>query len=55
VRLDAVPLDELPRDDDALHFVGVFADAQQRRVAIKPLDRELRLIAVAAVDAQRLV
>ena len=49
-----VPFDQLPRDDDALHFVGSLANAHQRRVAVQPLDVELLGIAVAAVDAQRL-
>jgi Rieske 2Fe-2S family protein len=31
--------DQLPGDDDALHLVGALADAQQRRVAVEPLDR----------------
>src|SRR5688572_15619201 len=46
---------ELTRDDDALHLVGAFADAEERRVPVKPLDGELLRVAVAAVDAQRLV
>src|SRR6185503_6761253 len=50
-----VPLDELPGDDDALHFVGALADAEQRRVAVKALDHEFLRVAVAAVDAHRLV
>jgi hypothetical protein len=35
---DRVALDELLRNDDALHLVGALADAQQRRVAIIALD-----------------
>src|SRR5690348_15589272 len=54
-RSDPVLLDQLLRDDDALHLVGAFADAQQRRVAVEPLDREFLGVAVAAVDAHRLV
>ena len=42
------------RDDQALHLVGAFADAGERRVAIEPLDVVFLRIAVGAVDAQRL-
>src|SRR6202011_2746916 len=49
-----IPLDELFRDDDALHLVGALADAGQRRVAVQPLDVELPGIAVGAVDAHAL-
>src|SRR5262249_6014145 len=48
---DGVPLDPLPGDDDALHLVGAFADAGERRVAVEPLDVVLLGIAVGAVDA----
>src|SRR5712692_429099 len=47
--------DQLSGDDDALYLVGALADAEQRRVAIQALDHEFLRVAVAAVDAQRLV
>src|SRR5271154_6588365 len=37
VVLDGVPRDQLPGDDNALHFVRALADDQQRGVAVKPL------------------
>src|SRR5688572_19299507 len=46
---------QLASDDDALHLVRAFADAEKRRVAVEPLDRKLLRVAVAAVDAHRLV
>src|SRR6185312_6353631 len=48
-----IPLDQLARDDDALHFVGAFADAHERCVAHQPFDREFLRVAVRAVDAHR--
>src|SRR5215472_16049621 len=50
---DGVPLDPLPRDDDALHLVGALADAGERRVAVQPLDVVLLGIAVGAMDTHR--
>src|SRR5687768_12341418 len=49
-----VPLYKLPRNDDALHLVGAFADAHEGRVAHQALDRVLLGIAVGAVDAHGL-
>src|SRR6266581_636809 len=48
-----VPLDELLGDDDALHLVRSFADAEQRRIPVKALDREFLRVAVAAMNPQR--
>ena len=37
-------------DDDALHFVGAFADAHQRSVAVITLDVEVGRVTVPAED-----
>src|SRR5438067_4487229 len=50
-----VSLDDLSRDDHALHLVRAFADAKKRRIPVEPLDHELGRVAIAAMDAHRLV
>src|SRR5947209_20520598 len=52
---DRVALQELAADDHALDLGGALADQQQRRVAVQPLDLVLLRVAVAAVDAERLL
>ena len=42
-------------DDHALDLGGAFADQQQRRVAVKALNLILLRVAVAAVNAERLL
>src|SRR3954447_12168294 len=55
IRLDLVPLEELLADDHPLDLGGALPDEQQRRVAVEALDLVLLRVAVAAVDAQRLL
>ena len=52
--LDRVLFNEALGDQQALDFVGAFADHQQRRIAIETFDQEFLAVAVAAVDAHRL-
>src|SRR5438445_4205985 len=52
---DLVPLQELAPDHHALDLGGALADQQKRRVAVQALYLELLRVAVAAVDAQRLL
>src|SRR5829696_5369912 len=49
---DLVARDQLAPDDHALDLGRTFADEQQRRVAVEPLDLVLLRVAVAAVDAE---
>src|SRR6516165_7541949 len=49
-----IPLDELLRDDDALHLVGALADAGERRITVKTFDVEFLRVAIGAVDAHTL-
>src|SRR5688500_20338127 len=49
---ELVALQQLLADDHALDLRGAFADQQQRRVAVEPLDLVLLRVAVAAVDAE---
>src|SRR3954452_6062842 len=53
--LDLVSLQELLADHHALDLRGALADQQQRRVAVETLDLVLLRVAVAAVDAERLL
>src|ERR687896_1875586 len=52
---DLVPLQELAPDHHALDLRGALADQQQRRVAVQALDLVLLGVAVAAVDAERVL
>src|SRR5436190_10809893 len=53
--LDLVTLEELPPDHHLLDLGGPLADQKQRRVAVDALDLVLLRVAVAAVDAKRLL
>src|SRR6476646_4076447 len=55
MRLDLVPLEELLADHHALDLRGALADQQQRGVAVEALDLVLLRVAVAAVDAERVL
>src|SRR3954470_2148608 len=52
---DTMPLQQLLADDHALDLARPLAYEQQRRVAVDALDLVLLGVAVAAVDAQRLL
>src|SRR4051794_5227391 len=54
-RSDLVALQELLADDHALDLRRALADQQQRRVAVQALDLVLLGVAVAAVDAERVL
>src|SRR5438067_12001787 len=51
--LSRVPLQQAPRDHEALDLVRALADDHQRSVPVVALDGELRRVSVAAVDAER--
>src|SRR3954471_23478906 len=53
--LDLVALDELLADHHALDLGRALADQEQRSVAVEPLDLVLLRVAVAAVDAERVL
>src|SRR4029077_4364416 len=55
IRLDLVPLQELFADHHALDLGGALADQEQRRVAVEALDLVLLRVAVAPVDAERVL
>src|SRR5215213_11982122 len=55
VSLDLVALQQLLADHHALDLGCALADEQQRRVAVEPLDLVLLGVAVAAMDAERLL
>src|SRR5690606_23273901 len=50
---DSVALDQPLGDHEALNFVRTFTDDEERRIAIKALDREFLAVSVAAVNAHR--
>src|SRR4051794_27475114 len=52
---DLVALEELLSDHHALDLGSALADQEQRRVAVEPLDLVFLRVAVAAVDAERLL
>src|SRR4051794_40181973 len=52
---DLVALEELLADHHALDLRGALADQQQRRIPVEPLDFVLLGVAVAAVDAERVL
>src|SRR3954452_21652364 len=52
---DLVALQELAADHHALDLRGALADQQQRRVAVQALDLVFLGVAVAAVDAERVL
>src|SRR5438874_12375871 len=54
-KLDLVPLQQLAADQHLLDLGGPLADQEQRRVAVEALDLVLLRVAVAAVDAERLL
>src|SRR6185436_19484348 len=53
--LEGVAPEQPARDDQALDLVRALADQEQRVVAVEALDLELLRVAVAAVDAHRLL
>src|SRR5215217_7675060 len=53
--LDFVALQQLLADHHALDLGGALADQEQRGVAVEPLDLVLLGVAVAAMDAERLL
>src|SRR5690606_19871854 len=57
LRTSALPSvrERVPRDLDALHFGGPFAETKRARVAIEPLDRQLAHVAHAAEDLQNAI
>src|SRR5829696_594768 len=54
-QLDLVALEQLLADHHALDLGGALSDQEQRGVAVEPLDLVLLRVAVAAVDAERLL
>src|SRR4051794_4712966 len=53
--LRSIALEQLPADHHLLDLGGALADQEQRRVAVDALDLVFLGVAVAAVDAQRLL
>src|ERR1700742_2695055 len=53
--LDLVPLEDLFADHHALDLGGPLADQEQRGVAVEALDLVLLRVAVATVDAERVL
>src|SRR5215207_427796 len=53
--LDLVPLEQRAADDHALDLRGALADEKQRGVPVEALDLVLLGVAVAAVDAERVL
>src|SRR5512147_1682861 len=52
---ELVVLEQPPPDDHLLDLGRALADEQHRRLPVEPLDLELLRVAVAAVDAERVL